>query len=163
METGIRRRTFLSVGHLARSKQWRQLPRASGEIGRHAGFRFLCLRAWGFKSPLAHTDTEIPGQQARDLCHLTAPRQGVLLGFPPRLATKLNNSWRSTHPVPCSGRIPIETPAKGRCPTVGKGHAAGTTPAAGKKSAETKKQGEPKCSHSSAHPSPSQALQLQPC
>ena len=31
-------------------------PRASGEIGRHAGFRFLCLRAWGFKSPLAHTE-----------------------------------------------------------------------------------------------------------
>ena len=29
--------------------------RASGEIGRHAGFRFLCLMAWGFKSPLAHT------------------------------------------------------------------------------------------------------------
>ena len=29
--------------------------RASGEIGRHAGFRFLCLTAWGFKSPLAHT------------------------------------------------------------------------------------------------------------
>ena len=28
--------------------------RASGEIGRHAGFRFLCLTAWGFKSPLAH-------------------------------------------------------------------------------------------------------------
>ena len=26
----------------------------SGEIGRHAGFRFLCLRAWGFNSPLPH-------------------------------------------------------------------------------------------------------------
>lgn len=32
---------------------------ASGEIGRHAGFRFLCLRAWGFKSPLAHIE-EVP-------------------------------------------------------------------------------------------------------
>ena len=27
---------------------------AGGEIGRRAGFRFRCLRAWGFKSPLAH-------------------------------------------------------------------------------------------------------------
>ncbi len=34
---------------------------ASGEIGRHAGFRFLCLRAWGFKSPLAHRYTNTPG------------------------------------------------------------------------------------------------------
>ena len=46
MDTGIRRRTF---------KVRSGTPRASGEIGRHAGFRFLCLRAWGFKSPLAHT------------------------------------------------------------------------------------------------------------
>ena len=28
--------------------------RASGGIGRRAGFRFQCLRTWGFKSPLAH-------------------------------------------------------------------------------------------------------------
>ena len=26
----------------------------SGEIGRHAGFRYLCLTAWGFKSLLGH-------------------------------------------------------------------------------------------------------------
>ena len=30
--------------------------RGSGEIGRHAGFRFLCFRAWGFKSPLPHME-----------------------------------------------------------------------------------------------------------
>ena len=29
-------------------------PSASGGIGRRAGFRFQCLRTWGFKSPLAH-------------------------------------------------------------------------------------------------------------
>lgn len=30
------------------------LVRASGGIGRRAGFRFQCLRTWGFKSPLAY-------------------------------------------------------------------------------------------------------------
>ena len=29
--------------------------RGSGGIGRHAGFRFLCFRACGFKSHLPHT------------------------------------------------------------------------------------------------------------
>ena len=31
---------------------------ASGEIGRRAGFRFLCLRTCGFKSHLAHVRSE---------------------------------------------------------------------------------------------------------
>ena len=26
----------------------------SGEIGIHAGFRYQCRKAWGFKSPLPH-------------------------------------------------------------------------------------------------------------
>lgn len=34
---------------------WTVVPsRASGGIGRRAGFRFQCPRTWGFKSPLAH-------------------------------------------------------------------------------------------------------------
>ena len=68
-----------------------------------------------------------------------APRPGISAFNPmARTDTESRKSFRSTHPFRNSARIPRETPAKGRCPIVGTGHAAGATSAAGKKSAETK-------------------------
>src|SRR5699024_2425947 len=37
-------------------------PRASGGIGRRAGFRFQGPRAWGFESPLAHASPPRRGE-----------------------------------------------------------------------------------------------------
>gem|GEM_PF-2243212 len=39
---------------MAGSPRYTRHQRGSGEIGRHAGFRFLCLRVCGFKSHLPH-------------------------------------------------------------------------------------------------------------
>ncbi|VXB42380.1 hypothetical protein PSCLAVI8L_130717 [Pseudoclavibacter sp. 8L] len=47
LERGQRRPRLASAHGFARAC-------GSGEIGRHAGFRFLCFRACGFKSRLPH-------------------------------------------------------------------------------------------------------------
>lgn len=69
--------------------------RASGGIGRRAGFRFQYSRVWGFKSPLAH--------------HTHGSQSGVFLmsrGFRQRLNLSASDRARRLRRRSCSNELP---------------------------------------------------------